>query len=216
VPKSNDFYSKLPRDFYEEISRTANPVRWLFHTSRWNTIRKLVEASSYSKDKIIIDVGCGNCMWNVGRLPVVGIDVNKSMLDFALKKGNISKAVACDFTKKLPLRSSSADIIVSSEVLEHITNYSHLISEFHRVLKPKGRLVLSVPYDVPMSLWRPLFTLQCFLRGTLMGEEYYKRNCGHINAFSPETLKSSLEKKGFRIIKQKVSFLMTIFILAEK
>lgn len=51
-----------------------------------------------------------------------------------------------DLNKPLPFESSSANLIFSDNVFEHIKNYLELIRECHRVLKPEGRLAIRVPY----------------------------------------------------------------------
>ena len=50
---------------------------------------------------------------------------------------------------RLPLADSSVDRLICSEVLEHIPNYIHFLEEIHRVLKPDGRLCISVPRAWP-------------------------------------------------------------------
>lgn len=42
---------------------------------------------------------------------------------------------------------NSIDLITSFETLEHVTDPKGLLAEFHRVLTPTGRIVLSVPND---------------------------------------------------------------------
>ena len=47
---------------------------------------------------------------------------------------------------KLSLDTSSVDAICTSDVLEHVPNYTSAISECFRVLKPGGSLIISVPF----------------------------------------------------------------------
>ena len=55
--------------------------------------------------------------------------------------------VLVDVTEKLPFEDNSADIIVAEHILEHI--YLHkqegALREWHRILKPGGKLVITVP-----------------------------------------------------------------------
>ena len=48
----------------------------------------------------------------------------------------------------LPLRTGSVNGVVISEVLEHVPNPKQAISEIHRVLRPGGGLVGSVPFGI--------------------------------------------------------------------
>lgn len=45
----------------------------------------------------------------------------------------------------LPFEDASADYVVCLEVMEHLENPTHFLAEVKRVLKPRGKLVLSVP-----------------------------------------------------------------------
>lgn len=54
-----------------------------------------------------------------------------------------------DFEKDaLPYEANSVDTVLMCNILEHIYNYSFLMKETCRVLKPKGRLVGFVPFWV--------------------------------------------------------------------
>lgn len=54
--------------------------------------------------------------------------------------------VVADLTKKLPFRDFSFDIILLSNVLEHIPNPDFLLKECFRILKPEGFVIGTVPF----------------------------------------------------------------------
>ena len=47
---------------------------------------------------------------------------------------------------KLPLKDNSMDVIILSEVLEHLEDPEEALVEIHRVLVPTGKVLISVPY----------------------------------------------------------------------
>lgn len=51
--------------------------------------------------------------------------------------------------ERLPIRGRSVDGVLCSEVLEHVPYPARLVSEFHRVLRPRGLAVMSAPFLVP-------------------------------------------------------------------
>ena len=53
---------------------------------------------------------------------------------------------------RLKLKDQSVDAIASFEVLEHVLDYRAALSEFARVTRPGGWLVLTVPIDLHASL----------------------------------------------------------------
>ena len=67
-------------------------------------------------------------------------DINPSIFsvqDIEIKKGDLNQI--------LPYPSESFDFITCIEGLEHLENPFNAIREFHRLLKPTGRLFLSLP-----------------------------------------------------------------------
>lgn len=204
----------IEEDFYESQAKSVNPLRSWFHTSRQKKLLEWVK-ELYFKGMKIADLGCGNCVWNSEKLPVIGVDYSKKMLERAKRAGRLCKCIVRNINHT-NFKANSIDLVVISEVLEHVPDYRKTLNEIHRILKPKGKLLVTVPYDTFFSLWKPFFAVQCFLQGSVYGNEYYKRNCGHIHHFSPKSLRSELEKSGFKITRYYNHGFFTIFMLAEK
>jgi SAM-dependent methyltransferase len=54
---------------------------------------------------------------------------------------------------------SEFDVVICSNVLEHVYDYHAAVERIHRALKPGGRVVISVPvlfpyHDEPQDFWR--------------------------------------------------------------
>ena len=78
---------------------------------------------------------------------VDGVDVDPSTIDFATttyKQTNLTYHRA-DLQSRLPFKNGTFDAITSFETLEHVSDQTKMTSEFHRVLKPGGILVISTP-----------------------------------------------------------------------
>ncbi len=88
----------------------------------------------------LIDLGCGDVpLFQTYRDfvdQVFCVDWNDSIyIDFK-----------CDLSQALPLVSNFFDTLILSEVLEHIPTPEQLWPEMSRILKPGGRLFISVPF----------------------------------------------------------------------
>jgi SAM-dependent methyltransferase len=73
--------------------------------------------------------------------------------------GNPQATLALNPDATVPLESGSIDAVLSTQVLEHVTDPALYLSECHRVLRPGGRLLLSthgtfVYHPDPVDLWR--------------------------------------------------------------
>jgi SAM-dependent methyltransferase len=60
---------------------------------------------------------------------------------------------------ELPFRNDSVDLVIMQEVLEHVDEFHHLLSEVHRILKPGGVCFCQVPFQIgfhpgPADYWR--------------------------------------------------------------
>lgn len=67
--------------------------------------------------------------------------------------------VACDLSKTIALPNARFDTILLSSVLEHIPEPIHLWQEMSRLLKPKGKAIINVPFlywlhEVPHDYFR--------------------------------------------------------------
>ena len=100
--------------------------------------------------KVVLDLGCGEGFITnfISQLPLytVGADLDESI---KIAKDKVDRA---DFVRasiiNLPFRNSCFDAITLLEILEHLPDQALYmgIREIDRVLKPKGALIVSVPY----------------------------------------------------------------------
>jgi len=105
-----------------------------------------------SRSKIsFLDVGCGDGVYEkllskgtTQKMKLIGVDFSAKQLKKAAKYLDKTYKVDLD-SDRLPLLDKSIDFAICSEVLEHLFFPEKIISEIHRVLKPRGRLLITVP-----------------------------------------------------------------------
>jgi ubiquinone/menaquinone biosynthesis C-methylase UbiE len=207
-------YQESEPDFYDSQLKTSNILRNWFHNSRSLQVNKFIK-KYYRTGDVIVDLGCGNVMWNVDKLPVIGVDINTKFLEYSKEQGRITEGVAC-YLDNIKLADESANIVIITEVLEHLPDCAKTLQEIRRILKKDGIIISSVPYDTFFSFWQPLFALQCFYRGVILKDSYYQEKCGHINHFSPQKIKQLFLENNFSIVKQHNHFYFTIFTIVRK
>lgn len=101
-----------------------------------------------------LDVGCGDGtttgLWaqRVGA-DYLGVDISSGAVARTRALGLAAELV--DDASRLPLESGSFDVAVCSEVLEHLFDPLAALAELRRVLRPDGRLIITVPN---IAYWR--------------------------------------------------------------
>lgn len=110
---------------------------------------------------IVLDIGCGDGQKTslfkkkISCKKMIGIDgVSKRLT--AAKKNGIDKIIVANLEKRWPLKSSTFDIIISNQVIEHVADTDLFIKEVYRLLKPGGYCVVSTEN---LSSWHNIASL---------------------------------------------------------
>lgn len=163
--------------------------------------------------KKVLDVGC---WWGwVIRYArqkgakVVGMDCQASRISDAVSFLQSSRDLCVADALHIPFPSSSFDVAVSIHVLEHILPEHDMIREIHRVLKPDGVLLISVPNDLSLGVL-PYRPLRLLLRGRMAARfpslfQYVKSisysDLSHHREYTTRSISGLLQSKGFQVEK---------------
>lgn len=166
-------------------------------------------------DDLILDNGTGagyfifemmNRYPNI-RMNFVGLDVSKEHLKWLAyrRKREYKKnilAVVGDATN-LPFKNEVFNLITCTEVLEHIFDPGSAVSEIDRVLKPKGRALLSTPSKSAFDFWNAiLFAPRC-----LLGKKG-RREGSYDHPLYPKQLINFLSNNNFDILKYELNVVL--------
>ena len=154
----------------------------------------------------IVDVGCGegSATHLVKRLDprntVIGVDWSAMALVQARARGLLVIQGGVD-ASGLPLPDASADVVIMSELIEHLVDTDAAAGEARRILRPGGILLLSTPN---LAAWfnrgliglgvQPVFS-EVSLRGIYgrPGDQVV----GHLRLFTRRALVEFLTDQGF-------------------
>jgi SAM-dependent methyltransferase len=147
----------------------------------------------------VIDVGCG-----AGRhtfeayrrgADVTGFDQNTQDLNDvdeilqAMKaQGEVPPSAKAEVVKgdalDLPYADGAFDCVIASEILEHVPQDTAAIAELVRVLKPGGKLAITVPRWLPERI--------CWL----LSDEYHANEGGHVRIYKADELRDKVTAHG--------------------
>jgi SAM-dependent methyltransferase len=199
---ANVEYREMNESFYDDQTddTKVSALRAKYHRSRYRRLTEFV-AEHYRPGMTITDLGCGNCWWNVHGVPVVGVDINEDMLRWALRNGRVAEYRVRPDLADTGLPTHHFDVVVMSEVLEHLLDVGGTLAEVDRILKDDGTFLVTVPYDIFLGPFFVLFNVNCLFQGYVRGSEYHRHRCGHVNHFTKRRLRRTLETHGFRVEK---------------
>lgn len=163
------------RDFYS--ARTA----WRSRGEERMRFRKATRLARVPAGATVLDIGARDG----GLRAFLPAGVTYQGIDIAPEFARADVLIQ-DISKGIPFPDGSYDFVFCIEVLEHVPNPFGTLGEIHRVLKPGGVLVLSVPnpYHVKEIIWNLL---------------RIPDRQGHIYGWTRQTMARLGEMNGFRL-----------------
>ena len=134
--------------FYERYWNNKNSELEDFRY-KWSAIKKLIPKQAGTK---LLDFGCGKGKISTeilklnSKIELTGSDISKIAVKTAKKQVPQGKFILTQEDKPLPFKDNSFDFILAADVIEHIYDIDLIFSELARILKPSGKILISVPY----------------------------------------------------------------------
>lgn len=139
-------------DLEEKISKYYTDIQYNKDYLDIYVVRKsifqFVNANLSLFDGVVVDLGCGIMPYkkyitkNSTCAKYIGVDFESSLNEeYALIRPDIFWD-----GKKIPLSNDSIDVVLCTELLEHCQNPEEILVEVYRVLKPGGKILLTVPF----------------------------------------------------------------------
>lgn len=139
---------------------------------------------------------------------VIGSEYDLPRAAQAKEKSDLILGAACEY---LPFQDGTFDLILSNEVIEHVTDDILAIQEMIRTLKPGGRLVLFCP-----NRWYPFETHGIYWRGiyhfgnkaliNYLPRVWRNRLAPHVRVYTRKDLNKLFQDLPVQFILRKVIF----------
>jgi SAM-dependent methyltransferase len=170
-------YSQIASD---DISEDIMPVSY-----KNIQADKLVRYCGSKIKQNVLDIGSGKGFF-LKRIPhnnKVGVDISLEYLKILQSQG-IECALAN--AENLPFKENF-DVIVLSDILEHVFNPEKALQQVYKALNPKGIAVIRVPYKEDISIYLP--------------ENGCKYEFVHLRSFDEHSLTKMVQSSGLKLIK---------------
>lgn len=145
--------SRLPQNTGERVieehymrSRESYLI-YLMHVATYDY------ALAYVAGKDVLDLGCGTG-YGTARVSrkcasICGVDISDEAIIYAAQKYHASNLIFRTIRKiedeRLPFADAAFDVILSFQVIEHITDTKIYLEEIRRLLRPGGIVILATP-----------------------------------------------------------------------
>lgn len=195
----NGHYGNIQTETYREIRQETYGED--LGQASWITKEECLTFLSWlnlNQSSRVLEVACGSGGVSIliaqeSKAEVVGIDINEQGIRAASEraksqsiKENVTFQLA-DGGKRLQFSDSSFDAIFCNDSINHLPNRSQLLQEWHRLLKPAGKLLYTDPIVVT---------------GQITNEEIAIRSSIGFFLYTPVGANERmLEQAGFDIIK---------------
>lgn len=144
---------------------------------------------------VVLDVGCG-----VGSIllflseyskQLVGLDVSERAIDIAKRASMATKSHNVLFkVGYLPELPSTFDLVIATEVIEHVPDDQMFLQKIFNALNNNGLLLLSTPLSE-----------NCFVNTKLYRN--FDKEVGHLRRYSEKIILNLIESGGFEIVDYK-------------
>ena len=189
---------------------TSNPVA---RALMGGFLRAATELFSTSVARIVVEVGSGEGHLLAHLRPLkpgarfVGLELSR---DLAREAGQTHRDARTSFVAgsayALPVAAGTVDALLCCETLEHLERPEDALLEVRRVLRPRGRALLSVPRE---PLWRALN----LARGRYVTD--LGNTPGHVGHYSAGSFSRLVHRAGLRVIARRTPLPWTL-LLAER
>lgn len=211
-----------PEGNYYDKYHSSNPiVKWMMANFK-NSIKELLEILEKEPTKIC-ETGCGEgeittyikqCMpkahidaFDISEKVILNATEQHDNIDFFV--GNIynMEVIEPKQGKKHILNTNEYDLVVCSEVLEHLEEPENALKKINEITADKGYILLSVPNE-------PIWRICNMARGKYLKQ--LGNTPGHIQHWSKRAFCKMLTKNNMRIIETKTPFPWTMVLIAKR
>ncbi len=205
----------IQRDL-DKASRCGEPS-YVWGDGQQRRLDMILDAAGSRVFGSVLENGCGVGVYLDRLSPSAGMAVG---LEYDLDRARQAQiktsihpgaAITCAAGEALPFQSSSFDLILSHEVLEHVQDDRLAVQEIVRTLKPMGRAVIFVPnraypFETHGVFWRGRYHFGNIALVNYLPHTIRDRLAPHVRIYSPKDLDALFNGLAVRIVRRQIIF----------
>lgn len=193
----------------QTLYASRNPTRRYLHGERRRWIERRIAAMEQCRCALEVGPGSGVYLPALSRTAerVLAVDRDEAHLEGArgaTKSCTAPVDVVLADLRSLPFRDGSVDLLLCSEVVEHVSPGPGLLAGLARVLAPDGEMILTTPQPFsPLELlgriaFLPgiIHLLRCIYREPV-------EPTGHINLLRRRDLDAAFDEAGLEVVERE-------------
>ena len=192
-------------ELQQTIYTSSNPTRRWLHCTRRDWIINAIHTVGNQRQRAL-EVGPGSGIYVpvLAQLydEVVALDIEQAYLNHVnhLTRTTKNLAIKIDDITCSSLPSASFDLILCTEVVEHLPDSSSALREMRRLLRPNGVLILSTPQRYsPLEVTAKIAFLPGIINLVRLIYQEPILETGHINLMTAHQMVQQLKHAGFHI-----------------
>lgn len=181
-----------------DIDRYYQGSHWIVRRIERGRIAAVEKLAAAQPGDRVLEVGCGggHVLARFGQARRTGIDLSPAMLARTRRRHADAVPLIQGIAEVLPVRSGSQDVVLCTEVLEHTREPAQVIAELMRVVRPQGRVVVSIPNEGNIDRAKRMLRATPVLRSVLrtLAQE---ANEWHLHTFDLRMLRGICAGRAF-------------------
>lgn len=181
MEKNSHLY--MPEDHMDSLYKSKNKLVKYVHMKR---LKKILQFLPKNQNLKVLDAGCGEghlvelLSNNLKDNVYYGVDITDVAIEKAKARCPSAKILKGSISS-LQFPDKFFDVVICTEVIEHIYDYEKVIVELKRVLKDEGFLIITFPNETNWTISR-----------FLLGRRPIKVP-DHVNSFNHKKMKKTVD-----------------------
>lgn len=204
----------IPRMAHRDLAKAAErgEPSYVWREGQERRLQMIRRAAGPRLGGAVLENGCGVGLY-AERLATLGGQVAGLEFDFERAAAALGRGVRVVNAagESLPFPSSTFDLVLSHEVIEHVRDDRLAVGEMVRVLKPGGRIVVfcpnrGYPFETHGIYWRGKYHFGNIALVNYLPRRWRDRLAPHVRVYTRRDLEKLVRGAPVRVVEHRVIF----------